>query len=324
MAMHRAPVSGEAAGIREQVLRGLSANRVPGFHFPGHFLELRRTAIAHDGVAIEVADGAHLRGARGEVSMSVLALLADTALSAAIRLNMDAGVRLATVHLHIQLTGLPASGHLVAQAHPRESGLASGRRYLMGATTISSPRGVICHAAGDFMRLAPPPGVKLSPLPWERPATDPATPLGEDELVEHERSVLASADQALASAGTEPFIERFWTGERAKPAAERAAQRQLAVGPHVTNRVGHVQGGILLGLAAVTARDALPASMRLANVSSWFLRPGQGTRLFAHSQVVHAGRTMALVRTAVTGEDGSVALEAVTQHVSEPADIRGG
>jgi len=120
MAMHAAPVSGEARRIREQVLRGLSANRVPGFHFPGHFIDLRRTATAHDGVAIEVADGAHLRGARGEVATSVLALLADTALSAAIRLNMDAGVRLATVHLHIQLTGLPAAGDLCAQAHPRQ------------------------------------------------------------------------------------------------------------------------------------------------------------------------------------------------------------
>ena len=303
--------------IRKQVLQGLSANRVPGFHFPGHFLDLRRSAMAQDGVSIEVADGAHVRGARGEIALTVVALLADTAISAAIRLNMNAGVRLATVHLHMQLTGLAASGDLLAEAHPRGMTVGSDTSYLTGAATIRGQRGVIGHAAGDFMRLPPPPGVKLAPLPWERDSTGPVAPLGEVELVEHERAVLARADRALESAGAETFIERFWTGKASMSSGDDAVRRDLTVGPHVTNRVGHVQGGILLGLAAATARDAAPASMRLANVSSWFLRPGLGSKLSARSRVVHLGRAMAVVRTAVSGEDGAVSLEAVTQHVPE-------
>ena len=322
----RAPLADtldETRRIREQVLQGLNANRVPGFHFPGHFLDLRRSSIAQDCVSIEMADGGHVRGARGEVAMTVLALLADTAISAAIRLNMSAGVRLATVHLHMQLTGLAASGDLVADAHPRGLVIGSDTSYLMGAATIRGQRGVIGHAAGDFMRLAPPPGVRLAPLPWERDPIDVARSLAEDELVEHERRVLACADRALERPGAETFIERFWTGEALQSSEHGVARRELAVGPHVTNRVGHVQGGILLGLAAVTARNAAPASMRLANVSTWFLRPGQGTKLLAHSHVVHRGRTMVVVRTAVSDEDGAVSLEAMTQHVPAATAIVG-
>jgi acyl-coenzyme A thioesterase PaaI-like protein len=85
-------------------------------------------------------------------------------------------------------------------------------------------------------------------------------------------------------------------------------------GEHVANRIGHVQGGLLAGLAATTAMAALPASWRLSGISSWFTSPGEGQKLHAASKVVHHGRQTAVVRTVVTGKGRRRVLQAVSTH----------
>jgi acyl-coenzyme A thioesterase PaaI-like protein len=305
----------ETARIRAQVMRGLAGNRQPGFHFPGYFLGVRRTAVSEDAVELRVADGPHIRGACASAHTSVVAFLADVATSTAVRLELAPGVRLATVHLQLQFTGVGATGDLLAVAHRHASTVAGGNEYLSGSVTIRCPSGVVCRGSADFMRLAAPPGVTLAPLPWERPAQH-IPDLREDELDERERRVLLLADEALAAPAAEPFIARFWAGASLHATSQVPAQRTLSIGPHVTNRVGHVQGGILIGLAEAAARDVTPSSMRLANLSTWFVRPGRGTTLGARAEMVHTGRTMALVRATVAGDDGSPALEAMTQYVA--------
>ena len=59
-----------------------------------------------------------------------------------------------------------------------------------------------------------------------------------------------------AAKSGQPFIRHFWGF--LPQAARNAASCVMPVGPHVGNRVGYVQGGVLLGLAAVTATAALP------------------------------------------------------------------
>jgi len=93
-------------------------------------------------------------------------------------------------------------------------------------------------------------------------------------------------------------------------------------GPHIGNRVGHAQGGIQLGLAAVTAAAALPANWALIGISGWYISPGEGTSLRARSEIVHHGRLTAVVRTQLTGKDGRRVLEAVTTHAGRPAHER--
>ncbi len=60
-------------------------------------------------------------------------------------------------------------------------------------------------------------------------------------------------------------------------------------GAHVGNRVGHVQGGLLVGLGATTARAALPAEWTLASVTCAFVSPGEGEELTAIATIQHQG-----------------------------------
>jgi len=307
----------DATHIRIRVERAIAANRIPGFHFPGHLLAFRWPAFARDRAVIELPDGPHVRNAAGEIDRTVLAVVADTAVSTATRHAVAEGARLATIHLHMQFTAAPVRGDIVAEATPRGAGAGTGVASWLGAATLKACGEPVCYVTGEFLHLEPPPGVKLAPLPWQRSESDATGPIDEDRLTESERAVLAAADLALERASPEtPFIEQLWGGEREPaPKDEEGARRRLAIGPHVGNRVGHVQGGILLGIAMATACDAAPASMSLANVSAWYVRPGRGDSLVVRSRAVHVGRMTAMVQTQVTCTDGSVALEVVTQHV---------
>lgn len=314
-------MSADAARIRERVLRGIAGNRTAGFHFAGHFLGVQWPVVTPAGAAILLPDGPHVRDAQGSVDRSVLALLADLVVGTAARLGVEAGARLATVHLHLQFTGAPAHGDIEAEAVPRGPAAGAGASSWLGAGTLHAHGRPVCYADGEFHHLRPPPGVTLAPLPWQRDALEAAI-ADEASLAQPEREVLQLADAALARATPEAaFVEHFWGGERdSEPPAEAGrARRRLVVGPHIANRVGHVQGGITLGAAMATACDAAPSTMTLSSVSAWYLRPGQGDALRVRAEVLHAGRTTAVVRTQVIGGGDIVALEAVTQHVARAA-----
>jgi acyl-coenzyme A thioesterase PaaI-like protein len=85
-------------------------------------------------------------------------------------------------------------------------------------------------------------------------------------------------------------------------------------GPHVGNRVGNIQGGIMLGLAAVTAAAALPDTWTLATISAAFISPGEGPSLKAQASVVHHGQRLSVVRTELTRSDGRRVLEVMSTH----------
>jgi acyl-coenzyme A thioesterase PaaI-like protein len=85
-------------------------------------------------------------------------------------------------------------------------------------------------------------------------------------------------------------------------------------GAHVGNRVHHVQGGLLMGLAATTAAAALPPKWSLTGITSCFVSPGLGMQLRARSKVVHHGLMTGVVRTEIAGPDGRRVLETLTTH----------
>ena len=121
--------------------------------------------------------------------------------------------------------------------------------------------------------------------------------------------------RALARAIDQPaFIEHFWGGIPVRSAG--GARTRFAIGPHLTNRVGHVQGGISVGIAARCACAAAPESMMLSNISAWYISPGRGKALVVRSRVVHGGKTIAVVRTEVKTDSGARVLEVVTHHVA--------
>ena len=165
--------------------------------------------------------------------------------------------------------------------------------------------------SGAFMPIPPPPG--KDPLPLHYPDGRPLRPLAESELDARERAILVRADAALAGATKRhSFIRRLFGQD--PHATKGGAACAMENGDHVANRVGHVQGGLLTGLAATTAMAALPASWRLSGISSWFTSPGEGQRLNAVAKVLHQGRQTAVVRTVITGKGRRRVLVAVSTH----------
>lgn len=309
----------DAAAIRAQVLRGIAGNRTPGLHFPGFFLDIQWHEVAGEGARVAIAEGAHCRDANGEMDVAALAILADTALATSTRVLVAAGARLATLHMQIQFTGAPATGEVVADAQLLGFSSGSALRQSMTSATLHANGRAVCHASGEFVTLNPPPGVTLAPLPWQRGMAQPMSPLDETALDANECRILKACDAALAKASAHTsFIQHFWGGAPARSAT--GATMRVAIGPHLGNRVGHVQGGISFGMAAACACAAVPATMMLSNVSAWYISPGHGKSLTVKSRVVHAGRSIAVVRTEIKTATGERVLETVTHHVARRRD----
>ncbi len=301
--------------IRDRVLRAIAANRVPGVNFPGHFLDTEWLEVAGGSARARLVAGPHCTDVNGALNIVVLGILADNMLAAVARTGAPPGARMGTIHLQLQFTGETPAGEIdaVSQLVGRTEGAAL--QQLMTSTTISAKGKPVCHAGGEYALLDPPPGVILGPLPWER--TEPATilPVDPAELRPPERAILKACDAALLKASAHAsFIEQFWGGVPRSTA--RGAANRVMIGPHIANRVGHVQGGILIGLAATCACTAAPAAMLLSNLSAWYISPGRGTALRIRSRILHAGRTITVVRTEITTADGERVIEAVSSHVA--------
>lgn len=305
------------ARVRARVLAGLAADREPGFSFTGHFLATTWPQVSGDDTRVTIPFGAHCADADGRLDLTALLMTFDSALATPTRLFIEPGERLATAHLHVQFTGAQGAGDLTSTTAclGRSQGDAVGQLLARGSAAIDGS--TVCHGSAVFVRLPPPPGGReLGPLPWQRSDYRAPPPLSEAELDPREAAILAHCDAALAAGGGRDFLGHFWG---LHPVAEPDGARcRIAPGPHMANRVGHVQGGILLGLAAATARAAVPRHTVFSSLAAWFISPGQGEALECTARVVHAGRSFAVVRTEILGPGGVRVLEAMTSHAAPP------
>ena len=187
---------------------------------------------------------------------------------------------------------------------------AAGRQGLSRATLHANGQPVLL-ASGTFMVLEPPPGVAMHPIVSADHTA--IQPLAESALTAPERELLARVEAALANITHDTsFIERLWGYHpRRTPGGAICV---VANGPHLGNRVGHMQGGLQLGLAASTANAALPTGWMLSGISAYFISPGEGRTLRAASRLVHRGRHTAVVRTVITGKQRRRILEVVSTH----------
>jgi acyl-coenzyme A thioesterase PaaI-like protein len=303
------------AAIRRRVASALAANRLPGFHFPGYLLGLEWPRIGADNLRETMPDGPHCRSADGTIALSAFSVLLDTALATAPRLKIKRGVRQATVHLHAQFTGRPLQGALSANARLESFSAGGAVREAQSSAKIYAGGKPVCHAMGSFVVLPPPAGVKLAPLPWQSRSSAAQRPLDEADFDVREAATMAACDAALERADERAsFIEHFW-GTLPRETTDGARCR-VRLGPQHGNRVGHVQGGLLLGLAAVTAQTAAPRHPRLSAISAWFISPGQGHSLKVRSERYHEGRSFAGIRTEVRNADGTRVLEVVSHHAA--------
>jgi acyl-coenzyme A thioesterase PaaI-like protein len=294
--------------IRERVLRGIAHNRTPGFHFAGNFLGLELIEVgAATRVVMEA--GAHNTLEDGRVHLATVFMAADIALAASIRSHLAPNTRLATVSMQLQLNGLPIQGHIEARGEFRGFVNADVGRQGLARVVFDAHGREVGFGHGAFMPLEAPPGMKMFPLQPTRRAhvelPDEAT------LDDSERDIVARADRALAGPGGS-FIGRFLGITPAK--TENGASCRMENGSHVGNRVGHAQGGILMGLAAATADAALGEKWQLASIAVSYVSPGEGGALEASAAIVHRGRWTAVVRTEVIAAGGRRVLEVTTNH----------
>ena len=297
--------------IRRRVLRAIALNRTPGYHFPGNFIDLSfdRVDSADARVSYEIDP-------QGAGDIGSLAVLADFALGTAIRASLHPATRLATVSMTLELARVPDAGIVTAASHCHGFVGQGDSRTGRGRVSIEDGTGEIGYGSGAFMVLKPPPGVTLHPVPHRKRGDAEPPVLAEQDLEPDELAILRHADAALERAAQtgQPFICHFWGF--LPQAEEGGATCVMPNGPHVGNRVGYVQGGILFGLAAATASAALPETWTLSSMVAAFISPGDGPALTARAAVVHRGQRMAVVRTELARQDGRRVLEVMSTHLA--------
>jgi acyl-coenzyme A thioesterase PaaI-like protein len=304
--------------IRARVLRAIAANRTPGLHFIGHFLDLEWQNASPGTARAVLQEGPYCRTATQTVDPAVLGALIDHTLATAVRTGtgMTAGSRIGTINLEAQFTGVPVAGDLTADTRLLGCSDGTALRQSLAVGTIRAGNQAACHISGAYAPLDAPPGVTLSPLPWERAEAPPIIPVAAGEFLPKELAILEACEASLRKASPQAsFIQRFWGGLPRRTA--RGASSRYPISPQIANRVGHVQGGILFGLAAANACAAAPPAMILWNLSVCYIVPGRGSALVVRSRLLHAGRTLAVVRTEIMNADGGRVLEAISNHVAQ-------
>jgi acyl-coenzyme A thioesterase PaaI-like protein len=298
--------------LRRRVLTALALDRTPGFTYSGNFLGVRFPSITPDCVRVVMDEGAHSEDEHGQADIGAVSLLADVAMASVVRARLTPEQRLATVSLTLQFTGAPLVGAL--------EGIGEFEAFIDGADSRQGlSRGVltadgrpVLFGSGAFMVMNPPPGRAMHPIVDAVHAD--AAPLAEQALEAHERELLARAERALeAAGGARGFLRHFWG--LVPVATPDGACCRTVNGAHIGNRVGHMQGGLQMGMAIVTAGAALPPGWAVSGISAWFMSPGEGDEIEANARVEHRGRNTAVVRTVITGVGGRRVLEAMTTHL---------
>lgn len=301
--------------VRRHVLRAIAANRKPGYHFCGNFLGIASFG-GEDGGGLAMDTGAHCADGDGQANIGAVAVLADLALALSVRSAVNESVRLATVSLNLQFTGLARTGRLEAVAGFEGFFRQAAGRQGLARVSLAGDAGQVCFGSGAFMVMPPPAGRDLPVAPWDGAQAAGLPGLRESDLTQDESWILRHAGEALEMAReTRTGFLGHFLGYAPRPVSGGAACI-MQNGPHVANRVGHVQGGIQLGLAAVTASAALPSGWTLTGMSACFLKPGEGEALTADARIVHQGRHTAVVRTCIAG-GGRQVLEVTTTHAAQ-------
>lgn len=305
------------APVLRRVLRAIELGREQGFHFPGNFL-----AVSFDHVTAAksmVSLKGEMAGPGKQADPASLGVLTDLAMAACARAALKRDTRLATVSMQLQLTGAPCLQRLEAESSFHGFVHSAAGQQAISRVMVRSGQHEICLGTATFMVLDLPPGVRIPVLrpidlafsdaaPAGAALLDPATDLRDDE-----RAIYARARTVLENAAEESdFANAFWGFQARKNAG--GASGTLKNGPHIANRVGHVQGGILLGFAQATASAALSEDWSMTGITAAFVSPGEGERLTARARIAHQGRTTAVVRVVIYGGGKRRVLETMTTH----------
>lgn len=299
--------------LQQRVLRALAISRQTKRAFPGAFLGFNGRHTGSESLELNLPDDALWRDGAGELNACVLGAMVDPALGGISDHVTGPLIRPATAHIQLQLTGVHTQGDLrvtgefvgFSERSPVRKSFTRANLYAGGA--------LLGHAMAANVLFDLPEDNPRAPYPWLPPdfrlQEQPAA------LEAAERSALERCAAAeLAATPGAPFIEHFWSGIP-QVADDGTAALQVPVTPHLGNRIGHVQGGLLLGLAMRVASAATAPHMRLSGISAYYVSPGLPPSIDVHAEVVQRGRSLAVVQTRITGATGKLVLHASSQHV---------
>jgi acyl-coenzyme A thioesterase PaaI-like protein len=293
-----------------QVLKGLAHNRTVGFNFPANFMEVSFDHVTNDEARLSISPGPHCIDRDGQVSLPAFGLLADLGLAAPIRNHFGAGARMATVALTLQFTGRPRLGPLTAVGSFDGLLAGAGQRQGLSRLKLYAGDALVCTGTATFMGIGGPDATP--PLKMRTAADYHEAPLEISALMLHEREVLARAEQAMKSRAAGSFIQRFMDIRPRRTL--RGAVSTCMNGLQIGNRVGHAQGGITLALAAATADCALGDDWMMSSVSAFYVGPAIGKVIKGRSQIVHRGGRTAVVRTVLSNDGTTPALQVMSSH----------
>ncbi|WNV74162.1 acyl-CoA thioesterase domain-containing protein [Geodermatophilus sp. DSM 44513] len=304
-------MSAPADAVRRRALEAVARTRAVGPHFFGNAVGIDgRGAV--DGVArlhLDVEPGA-APGSR--VSPTALATLADLTMSAAIRARLGPQNRLGTVTLAVQHLEPEPTGPVHSEAVAARVELDEERGF--ARCELRDPAGTLVAAVeGWFTAMPMPPGRRLGPVPWELPEGTPVPPVAEADLEPAERAAVdacTAAGERAAAAGTsvvDELLAMTWT----EP-PDGGVRGELAVGPEHANRGGHVQGGVLYGVAVLAARRAVGDGLHLADGHLQFLRPAHADTLAVQARPLREGRRTAFAEVRLTAAGELVAAGSLT------------
>jgi len=287
----------------------MRAHRTPGWHLPAHLLELNFDRIEAEEARVSMPVGPHCLDRNGAVHRAAIMVLADVAMAGALRIRFGATARLATVTARLNFASARAAQHLQAIATCRMDISGTVVQLTVCTVGIYSGSELLCSGEATFVVLDNRRGTAMHPLPRTSTLYG-VEPLGVDELTAEEHAVLSLARRADTSPPPrESFLEAFWG--MVPKAGDGWAECAFERGMHVANRVGDVQGGVLLGLAAQTCVAVLSEDWRLVEASARYLAAADtGRSLLARAELVRMGRNIAFVECSVTDESGRVSLRA--------------
>lgn len=282
---------------RARALRAVARHRAVGLHFVGHFLgaELLDQEPGRARLRLDRWDAAVPRGPHP----LELGVLADLAMGHAVRAGVRDDVRLATTSLTLHRGSPSTASSYVAVA--RVAALDPERRLATAAVDLHADDGTPVGLASASFALLPSAGQRVSPVDWSAlPDLETLPDLA--DLDDEEAAAVAAVEDAARSGDLLDALLATGGG----------TDHVLVSGPHLENRVGHLQGGVAHALVTATARRLLDESFAVADARVQYLRPARRGPVTVRAEVVRRGRTTAFVRVVLSQQDREVAEGTVT------------
>jgi acyl-coenzyme A thioesterase PaaI-like protein len=307
------PLTAPAAGQIQRVLRALHANRTPGWQFPGYYLGICFDTVDADRAAVSMPIGAQCLDSQGRVALAALAVLADVAMVASLRLRAGVASRIATVSMRLSFAQFAASETLVAHAS-LSMALQTAMPLAISTLAIAAGGTTCCTGEASFALLDNRRDAAPHPLPRINPV-EAISPVDPGELNDAEQDVFVRARTAAAGDTGNSFLERFWG--LVPQVRDGRAECRLSHGLHVGNRVGDIQGGILLGLAIHTSVAVLPGEWQLVDIAAQFVAAAPGKSVLARAEAVRIGRNIATIECRILDEAGNLVLTSSATFASQ-------